>query len=184
MFCHKKVCPFKGNRNEEVLSEYLLSCLWFSKNGFLWCFKSSNFCISFFNPQKRQIQKCALTEPPHFGQRTLGNLNFSKKWRGKGFLLQAFFFNSNWNRDCCDDVTQSKIDTSGDFVEVNNWWKFSLNPTCTDKEMKRQKSPISRQYYLKLGGIYESCTLANIGSFIVFAVTTENMLCGLCTNSR
>ena len=43
----------------------------------------------------------------------------------------------------------SKINTSGDFIDGNNWWKFRLNPTCTDKDMKRQKSPISRQYYLK-----------------------------------
>ena len=72
-------------------STFLLSCLWFSKNGFFWRFKSSNFCISFFNPKRRQIQKCALIEPPHFGQRTSWNLNFSKKCRGKGFPSTSFF---------------------------------------------------------------------------------------------
>ena len=68
----------------------------------------------------------------------------------KGVSFYQLFENSNGNGDRCDDVTQSKIGTYGDFIEVIDLWKFRLNPTCTDEDMKCQKSPISRQYYLKI----------------------------------
>ena len=95
-FVTKKYVHSKKIENEEVLSENFFTFMPVAlKKRLLLTFQKFKIVYLTFNPppppkKKRQIQKCALIEPP-FGQRTLGNLNFSKIWRGKGFPSTSFF---------------------------------------------------------------------------------------------
>ena len=73
----KKYAHSKKTENEEVLFDNFFLYPWFS-NSFFWRFKIQ-FWYFIFTPKPSRIRKCV--EPPHFSQRTLGNLKFEKEGR-------------------------------------------------------------------------------------------------------
>ena len=122
----KYVLSKKKTEKEEVLSERIFTFMpvVLKKRLFL-TFQKFKILYLIFNLKKRHSKMCS-DRTSSFWPKNTRKHNFSENREEKGFLPQAFFFIQIERETVVMTSHSQKFDTSGDFIEVNNWWKFRL----------------------------------------------------------